>query len=282
MELNVAIDLDRCPSCNSEVTASATTCNVCEDPIGFPNVRLALKEKKALKERYDLELASIKVRGLLEITNTFETAVQNAKVVMGRSVLQFVSLIDGDNALLNTYYQQVASSSRVAENNMFDPKRPTVESISHPHYYESIHYAALSLNGKGTLGYGGAHIVFKSEYIEKRTTFFEENPFLLLTKLKLIASESLPEGYRSTWEDKGKLAVCKLHSKITDDTNTIEEFQDILLGSASGDFIEANIYGKIHKAIFKEVSFISHNTTDKALIKAYTKKIRNAGITINE
>jgi hypothetical protein len=171
---------------------------------------------------------------------------------------------------MSTFHQQVASGARLAENNDFDPKRDGIESIIHPLYYDKIHYAALSLDVIGVKHYGEAHIMLHNKYIQNRTSFFEENPFNLVKKLKLAAGEVLPAGYRSTWSERGKLALCKYHANLKKDENGLDYFQKTLLvEGVNADFIEAHIYGSIHMKCIEEVTLLSDaSNTAKVLFKA--------------
>ena len=272
---------EKCSNCGSDITLDAITCNVCHDFIGFPNVRLAQAEASTLQLKYESSLASAEARGIKTIVEDFEKAVNLAQVVMVRSFDHFLLAVGSDNALISTYHQQVAGGARLAENNDWDPFRNQVESTCHPFYHENIHYAALSLNGLGVSSYGEAHITFKQNVIQKRTTFFQENPFDLVDRLKMKMREPLPEGYRSTWEDKHKLAVCKSHSKLSTSTTEPEDFQRSLLDETSKDFIEANIYGKIHRRSFQSVTFTGMNGSYSALLSAHRAKLQEFGIEIN-
>jgi hypothetical protein len=282
--MKLASDLkicNKCPNCGSEVTLDTINCNICHDFVGFPNVRLAQKEATTLQLKYESCMASVEAKGIKGIINDFEEAVNLAQVVMVRSFDHFLLAVGSDNALISTFHQQVAGGARLAENNDWDPFRDQVESTCHPFYHKSIHYAALSLTGFGVSSFGEAHITFRQNVIDKRTTFFQENPFDLIERLKMKMRERLPEGYRSTWEDKYKLAVCKYHSKLSASTTGDEDFQRTLLDDTSGDFIEANIYGKIHRRSFQSVSFIGMSGPSNALLSAYRGKLQEFGIKIN-
>jgi hypothetical protein len=275
-------DIEKCDVCDTPFSLAGTVCDVCQKPIGFPNVRLAIKESAALGKRYQMELESVIARNLQEVARDFETAVDKANVVIVRPFIDMICLIQNENKLISTFHQQVASGSRLAENNYFDPKRDGIESIIHPLYYDKIHYAALSLDFIGAKNYGEAHITLHNKYIESRTTFLEENSFNLVKKLQIKVGEVLPPGYRASWLDRGKLALCKYHANLNKNENEIIDFQNVLLvESDNPDFIEAHIYGSIHMRCIEAVTLLSDaDTTSKILFNSMKNTFLAKGIKV--
>ncbi len=276
-------NIEKCGVCNTAIPPAGINCDVCQTSIGFPNVRLANKESAALGSRYQMEMESVKARNVQNLAHNFENAVDKANVVMVRSFIDLISLIENENKLVSTFHQQVAGGARLAENNKYDPMRAAIESIVHPLYYEKIHYAALSLDLIGVKNtYGEAHIKLHDEYIKNRTTFFEENPFNLVKKLKLSAGEPLPPGYRSSWLERGKLALCKYHANLKEDESGRDYFQDILLVQRDNpDYMEAHIYGSIHMKCIEAVTLLSDaSNTTKVLFDAKKKSFLMKGIKV--
>jgi hypothetical protein len=275
--------IELCSECESPILPTGVLCEVCQAPVGFPNVRRAIQEDSALEQRYKLEIASVKTRNIEDVALKFQEAVDGANVVMARSVMDFLNIVKNDNLLISTFHQQVASGARLAENNAYDPKRTAIESLVHPFYYDKIHYAALSLDSTGVTYYGEAHIKLKNKFISKRTSFFEENAFNLVTKLGLVMGEDFPEGYRSTWEKKGKLALCKYHANLNKDACGIKDFQDILLvDKAESDFIEAHIFGNIHVKCVDSVTLLpTVNLSGKVMFEAHRGMLANMNINVD-
>ncbi|MFT6901398.1 MAG: hypothetical protein ACJAXS_001588 [Colwellia sp.] len=281
MDLVVVMEnIEQCSVCATPIPVSGVSCDVCQEHIGFPNVRLAIKENEALEHRYQMEMESVKSRGIEEVAADFEKAVDKANVIIARSVTQLLTLVGNENNLISTFHQQVGSGARLAENNEFDPKRDAVESIAHPLYYKNIHYAALSLDNVGVKHYGNAHIKLHNNFIRKRTSFFEENPFNLVTKLGLAVKDTMPEGYRSTWENKSKLAICKYHANLKKGDSCEDDFQKVLLVEKDdADFIEANIFGSIHVKCIEAVTLLnSADKTSKILFEVNKKRFSDMGI----
>jgi hypothetical protein len=273
-------NIEQCTVCDTTIPSTGTSCKVCQEPIGFPNVRLAVKEESALECRYQMEMESVKTRGIEDVALDFENVVSDANVIIARSVVDLMGLIGNENKLISTYHQQVASGARLAENNYYDPMRDSVESVVNPLYYKDINYAALSLDSIGVKHYGEAHIKLHNKFIQNRTSFFQENPFNMVTKLKLSAGDVFPEGYRSTWHEKGKLALCKCHASLERDNKSIDDFQKILLvESENADFIEAHIYGSIHVKCIEGVTLLDDaSKTSKMLFDAYQHTFVEKGI----
>ncbi|MEL0658163.1 hypothetical protein V6255_03330 [Psychromonas arctica] len=270
-----------CKSCNTPFNNSRTLCDVCQSDIGFPNVRAAIKNQKLLDDRFKLVMASINSRQLEVTANNYKNAVNDASVVIARSMTSLLPMIDNSNVLLSTFHHQVASNARLAENNEFDPKREAVESLLHPFYYKDVHYAALSLDSVGIKYYGDVHIQFKDNLIKHRTSFFEENPFNFVKKHKIIVGENIPGGYSATWEEKWKLALCKSHANLTSDLKSNDDFKNILVVECekNPDFIEAHIFGTIHVACINKVTMFSDaDKTSMLLFNANKSKFSTLNI----
>jgi hypothetical protein len=273
---------EKCGICDTPIPPVGTACDVCQTPIGFPNVRLANKESALLGKRYLMEMESVKARSIQKVAHNFEIAVDTANVVMVRSFIDLIAIVENENKLISTFHQQVASGARLAENNAFDSMRDAIESIVHPLYYDKIHCAALSLNLIGVKTYGDTHIKLNDKYIQNRTSFFEENPFNLVKKLKLAAGETLPSGYRASWVERGKLALCKYHANLKGDETRLDDFQNILLVQQDDpDFIEAHIYGSIHMKCIEAVTLQDDaSNTAKVLFDAKKKSFLMKGIQV--
>ena len=267
--------------CGTPFNSAGTSCDVCQSPIGFPNVRAAQSDQQALVDRFDLEMASIKIRKIDDVASEFIEAVNKANVVIARSMLDLIPMIQNSNKLFATFHNQVASNARLAENNEFDPKRETIESLLHPFYYKNIHYAALSLDCVGIKDYGDVHIKFHNKFIQNRTSFFEENPFNFVKKHNLLVGDSVPPGFRSTWEEKGKLALCKYHANLYVGMES-KQFKDVLVVNKDNpDFIEAHIYGNIHVACIDKITMFSDaEQTSTLLFNANKKKFKDLDIKI--
>lgn len=127
-----------------------------------------------------------------------------------------------------------------------DRHRLTVEGVMFGSYGENIRYAALSLDGAGLRSYGSYSLRFREVAINRRATLLEENSYVFVEKHGMTAGKEIPSGYRSTWEEREKLALAKLAQRITP-ASSEGDFPGILLFSEgdykTDDFIEIHIYG---------------------------------------
>ncbi|MEC8296707.1 MAG: hypothetical protein VX008_03630 [Pseudomonadota bacterium] len=269
-----------CENCGCEYNPGLTVCNVCQHPIGFPNVRKANSETEDLEQRYSDAMASLTALNKTDLVLDFQEEVKKSNVVIAKSVPDLVQLISNKNKLITTFHREVASGARLAENNQYDPNRDAVESKAHPLYYQNINYACVSLTTVGVSYYGKAHLCLDSKTIKSRTSFFQENPFLLMNKLKLTISDDLPAGYRSNWGERDKLAVCKSESGLSKCAER-SEFQSLVLredvkNGDGSDFIEANIYGPIHSLSISRVTLVGKRDKQSSLlINAYKNQFED-------
>jgi hypothetical protein len=167
----------------------------------------------------------------------------------------------------------------MAEGYEYDTYRDSVSGKLCPVYYKDIHYAYLSLDGVGMEYYGGCSLTLKTELISKRASVFEENGFHFLEKHQVVGSEKIPHGYRATWENRSKLALAKLHYKLSDSTLP-SEFPLLLLNGE--DCIEVHIYGQIHLKAVEEVSLGVLNNPQKVLLETYRNKLEGIGVNLKQ
>ena len=277
-------ELVTCSSCGNPVPFHRRTCHVCEQDMGFPNVRRAETEEPQLKKRYDTGVSSAAARGVEKILQEFESSVSCSEAVIARRLGQVLELIHSDNLLYTSFSKQLSQNARIAENNASDQIRESVDSAINPLYSQEIVHSVISITGQGVPYYGNCHIVFKSEYIEKRASLFEENPIRFLNRHGHIAGRPIPKGYRATWKNRGILAVAKLHGKV-ELTTTNADFQNLLISGTEEetDFIEVHIYGAIHAKTFERISIFGKlSTVERALLNAHREKIKALGINLIE
>jgi hypothetical protein len=131
--------------CGATVPANLRNCPVCERDNGYPNVRAAaLKtETEALYARLHTAEVSAAARKCLDILNNFGTAVLSSKAVLARSFGVLHDIVMSDNVAWVSYHKQVASGSRLPENNDWDRGRTAAESTILPNFHDQISFAAL-------------------------------------------------------------------------------------------------------------------------------------------
>jgi hypothetical protein len=196
------------------------------------------------------------------------------------------NLVKDENVLYVSFQRQRRGGTRIPASNKWDRGRTAVEATIHPNYEEEINYAALSLNEAGVLAWGAYQVLLKDKLIESRTTFLEENPFLLCERHTVVAGQAPPHGYRSTWNSRHKLAMAKLHDRLNDRT-TRTDYPAILLrqGSSTGDadFIEAHIYGEMHRSIIEKVKGPRPKSgADRVLWRSIERALKALGVALEE
>ncbi|MEW8454448.1 MAG: hypothetical protein AB2710_00030 [Candidatus Thiodiazotropha sp.] len=275
-------ETNKCSFCGNLAPFHKRTCPICETDLGFPNVRKAESEEKELRTRYESAKTSAKARGISIALDDFEVALSKSVAVLARSVKQMIDLINNENLLHTTFAKQVRANARLAEDNRWDSSRDSVESALHPIYHDEIVYSVLSLSNIGASYYGNCHIVLKTEYIEKRASLFQENPFIFFERYQVIIGKSIPKGFRANWKNRSLLAVAKLHSEINITTKE-DEYPGILMNNSGEDtdYIEVHIYGSIHAIAFKIITLTGTlSPAERALLNASSSKFEELNIDV--
>jgi hypothetical protein len=275
-------DVLTCTSCGNEVREERRTCHVCGFDVGYPNVRAATRkeEVQAVERRYRDSLKDAEDRDCSDVVKQFESVVSNSKAVLCKPISKVHEIVSSDNELLSTFHNLVDGLSRLPEKNKWDRGRQSWEASLFPYYFKEIHYAALSLNGSGVAGYGGATLVLTEAMIGHRATVLEENSALFFQRKKVITGDPAPPGYRATWENRGQLAVAKLANKIDSDTQN-DDFAEILLESSEKtdcEFIEVHIFGSLHRRTIDRITMKApRKKADKVLVESIRRKIEEVG-----
>src|ERR1700722_10848443 len=142
---------DRCRKCGADVPLSRRECAVCNTDAGFPNVRVARREREAdaLTARYSDAIVSAEARGALPELKSFEAAVGTSKAVMNRSLGALSNWLNGPSELFLTFHKQVKYLGRVPHETEWDQQREAAEAAINPYYYQELNFAALTLDGRG-------------------------------------------------------------------------------------------------------------------------------------
>jgi hypothetical protein len=227
---------------------------------------------------------SAKARGSEAVLKDFGRAVLASKVVFSRNLGVVLNLVSSDSALYTNFYKQIEGEIRLPEDNPFDRGRSAVDGTVFPNYHQNICFGALSLDNAGLTRYGAYSIVLRERMIVRRATVFEENSFTFCqSKHRIIVGEQIPPGFRATWEDRGTLAMVKLHSAI-EKTTEPDQYPGILLHVGTDprldddDFIEVHIWGAIHRtAIERIVGPKPSGREDRVLWKSLESKLKAVG-----
>ena len=261
------VAMKQCRECSLEMPLERDYCPHCGRPRLFPNVDAAstTNEQEALQRRYDSALQAAAQRGCEAQVQAFETAVaQDSQAVMACRQSKLSPMATGDRTLYTTFYELAQFRLLAPPDKEDDPNWNWIRAVSETALFgdavkRQIHYAALSLNGEGLPNYGECTIILQADMIAHRASVFEENNVLFMQRhgVTIFESDRLPTGYRSSWEDRGRLCVAKLADRIQADTNA-DDFASILIepGAASADdaFVEVHIFGPMTFHTFQKVT----------------------------
>jgi len=241
-----------CPKCGNDVRSHERNCAVCDADVGYPNVRAAQNpdEVSALEGRLAEASEECAARGSGVVLAQFQEAARTSKAVLNRSLHQVMSLVSSDNELYATFYAQIASQS-------VERERLIADNLLFPYFHHEIRFASLSLDDTGVRHYGACALAISELAIKHRATVFEKNSVEFCREHKLGAGKPVPQGYRAVWEDRGKLAAAKLHSRLDPNLGS-SQFANVLLSDieseAPPDFIEVHIYGPLHRRAIETVA----------------------------
>jgi hypothetical protein len=241
--------------------------------LGFPNVNECSQkeELEALEKRYKEKVEFASPKGHDDKRIEFEEAVKKSAAVINVNLRYLHNLIVGSNTLVSTYQLQTAGETRELAPTEFDKERRGIEGTLFGSYGKDIRYAALSLDGTGLTSYGDFTLILSDTAIKKRTTLLEENSYHFIKTHKILAGDlgkNMPNGYRSVWNDRHKLAVAKLLKKAV--LTNKENYAKIVLLSTGNrgtdEFIEVHIYGKLNKASIVSVRGNSESVSEKDIL----------------
>jgi hypothetical protein len=187
-----------------------------------------------------------------------------------------LSLLENENRLWRSFYDQVDSGERRPEDTRVEDERSLADERLFPKYRREICFAALSLNGLGPAYYGTCSATFDEKLIAHRASVFEENSLDFVRRRRF---SPVPPGFRAVWPLRGKLAGAKLGEKIIAGLRSIQ-FEELLMSQnpkdRNPDFIEAHIYGPLHGSAISEIRFwpMQHRADGpvRTQIKAICKK----------
>lgn len=280
--------LPKC-KCKSDIPAHVTLCIVCGANVGYPNVRYAERpeEKAALERRLTEARISAVAKGSSERLAAFGQAVSASKAVICKPLGDLDSMVKGDGQLMQAYHPAVRAQLRMPQNNEFDAVREANDARINPHYYQKLHFGALSLDGRGVPHYGDFAITMRDAMTASRATVFEENPLKFNEAHPLGRNKPVPYGFRAVWSDRQKLAMAKLHAKIQPVTKD-EEFPDILMEKTEApdgytDFVEVHIYGELHPKAFEHIcAVVPTDELDNLLWERVKARLGHFEITYEE
>lgn len=235
------------PDCRFENEYSVANCR-CGRFLGFPNRRAAEEQATELDSRYAAAIVDATARGL-------DTLVGELERLLDRSVPVICMSIEAADDVTRArkyrnYHNLVDQGHRGIASRIDESDRTMIGSKLFPGYYDKIHYAALSPNGRGLSSYGDIAIgwTVSTSYLEKRISVHEENSYTFFDKNSLGRRGSAPpKGYIGVWNDRKKVGVAKLAPKLNTAMSAATLGTLVLHDSrsrAADDFMEVAIYAE--------------------------------------
>ncbi len=269
-----------CPDCNhSQPQINLINCEKCGHDLGAPNVNIVSTEDelKALGNRYNDAISFTSRNGAESILNSFENYFNtNVKAVVNTS-LQTLDAWIAKSGAYKTYHRAVEDGLRVIANLHNDQKRTVIDSLLYGTYGRDISFATLTLNEEGLESYGNCRVILNEDSIKSRSSTLEENSFHFV-KTHNINFETLniPAGYRSTWNDKLKLTIAKLHTKLNSDSKESDFTKMVLFSTGDKDtdeFIEVHVYKELTNLAVESIYIPTpKNSKAKISIRAIKEK----------
>ena len=241
-----------CTHCGHDFPATRDHCPHCGWPLLAPNVAAAgtPDETAALERRYAEAVAALEERGAREAGAALEAALQGSRCVCARAVAEVHRLATSDRQLYATFYEMVEAGVVVPEDGEWDRRRRPVDDALFPGYRDRIHFAALTLDGRGVRSYGACALVLAERMVAHRATVFDDNTVLWMERqgVRFAEAHDLPRGFRAGWEARGRRGLAKLAAAL-DAAAGPEALARLVLrdGETPRDdaFIEAHVYGPV-------------------------------------
>jgi hypothetical protein len=213
-------------------------------------------ERAALSRRLVEAERDLATKECSDVGERFRNAIRQSTAVICCNVSRALSLLQSDNLLYASFYELVSGGIRRPEETAVETDRLLADDLLFPHYREQIHFAALTLDGRGVHAYGACALLLKEGSIAHRATVFETNSVYFCRKHLLRIGSKIPPGHRAAWEMRDELALVKHKDDLTPDLGD-EQFSQLLMRNADSDthqdFIEVHIYGSLHRAAVQSV-----------------------------
>ena len=233
-----AIDTsDDCPRCGTASRPEDDRCVVCGEPLVAPNVRAAAQvvEVEALHKRAEAAREQANEANCGVIFEQFQESCRGSQAVLCRELPEAKVVLLSDDRMFATYYNLVQARGRRSEDSEIDHLRRLADRVLFPRYEAKIHFAALSLNCRGATSWGSCCLTLTDEFIEDRSTVFEENCVFFCKNNLSGFGDTIDPGFRATWRDRHVLAAAKLGGRLMP-SHTEADFAAILFRPSTAQY----------------------------------------------
>lgn len=215
-----------------------------------------------------------------------EGAFLRSQAVINRSMHEISRLCASENEVYSTYYLLADADVRLPNGEKWDALRTVADAALFTNYATNLRFACLTLTGEGLTNYGPCSLLLRSEMISHRASVMDENSTMFVEHhdIKMRDADKIPHGYRSVWEERHKLCVAKLASRLDAGTQP-DKYSLILLrpghDSENDDFVEVQVFGPMTIRTVEQVSLKARaNKPEKAIYKALREQLMRFGVKI--
>ena len=214
-----------------------------------PNVRecAARLERDVLQKRFDDARSKALKNKAKNEWQLLATCVENESGVVVAMPAQIARSMASDPRTVYANYEAlVGAGLRRPATQDNDRHRKAVASLLFGQADAQIRYGNLAISTETLGSYGDVSCRLRADAVKKRTSFLEENSYSFVLRHSIKAGDPIPPGYRAVWENRHKLALTKLGSRLKPGQRR-DELRGLLVQSSgdrsSDEFIEAHIYG---------------------------------------
>jgi len=280
----------RCTKCRNDYYYTLERCPHCAYPGNYSNVVIASEKSDvdAVDRRYEKALRDANTRGCAPQFEAFAKSLEGSRVVVARSRADIEKLASGDQSAQATYYDLTDAGLRLPDGSQWEQLRKPADEVLFPGYREKIHFGAFSTDGIGVINYGHFWMTMRSDFIDHRTSVFDQNSVAFVSEKRLRVASGALRGHRGVWSNRSKLAAAQLADQISASTRP-DEFHSILIkqGATTGEdrYIEAQIWGGITVRTIESVKFrwsLVKDDTTRSLLKKLKIALAGVGTTLEE
>lgn len=232
-------------------------------------------------KRYDEAVKRCTANGVSSVLTDFTAACQSSVPVFVCHLERLHFQVGSETDLFHTYYALEELKLRMTSASGLDwaKLRPQaeIELMGSTDHIRRLHYAALSLDGKGLTSYGNCIVQLDEGMVAHRTSCFEGNSAVIYSKI-----HHFNDVLRSCWSERHLICVAK-HGVDLDNSSTPSSFPNIILrnGTSGLDdvFVELHVFGDMTSRTFKSVEVDRSKLTSqqKTLYRALAAKLKHRG-----
>lgn len=254
----------------------------------FPNVTSARQpaEKAKLQSRFDQANAEAARGGWHAVVDLFTDECRQSSAVFRADLGRLHYQLAGETDIYGTYHDLEAMRLRMSKPDGLDFQmlRPQAEIqlLGSAQHIEKLHYACLSLDGRGLDSYGNCIVQLAEPMIAHRASCFEGN-----TAVIYAVEHSFDERLRSDWENRHMICTAVMARQLNC-TMQIGDFAGILAAPdpkeqpENDSFIEVHVFGEMTAHTFESVEFITAKARkgDDVYRSAVEDRLVAAGVTV--